>query len=151
HHAFGIGHQAHAGDARVFEQLADAVELSEKVLDVGEVAVGGQLDGRHAIGQGADGLQDAALEGEDVLHVPLQRGRHADEAHGFGSGGAIQHDHVVDALAAELIDVHHRAQFFHAGQDGQLLGLDVVDAGGAEHAGDVGGNFAPVPLDLFLD
>ena len=96
-------------------------------------------------------FQDAALEGKDVLHVPLERGRHADEAHGFGGGRAVEHDDVVALLAAELVDVHHGAQLFHAGEDGEFLGLDVADAGGAQHRDHVGGDFAPVPLDLLLN
>ena len=147
----GIGDQAHAGDLGIFQQFVDAVQLAEQVLDVGEVAVGGQFDRRHAIGERPHGLEDAALEGEDVLHVPLERGRHADEAHGFGGRGAIEHDDVVAVLAAELVDVHHGAQLFHAGEDGEFLGLDVADAGGAQHGDDVGGDLAPVALDLLLD
>ena len=99
----------------------------------------------------AHGLQHAALEREDVLHVPLERGRHADEPHGFGRGRAIQHDDVVALLAPELVHVHHGAQFFHARQDGQFLGLHVADAGGAQHGDDVGGDLPPVPLDLLLN
>ncbi len=96
-------------------------------------------------------FQDSALEREDVLHVPFERGRHADEAHGFGGGRAIEHDDVVALFAAELVDVHHGAQLFHAGQDGQFLGLHVADAGGAQHRDHVGRNLAPVALDLLLD
>ena len=42
--------------------------------------------------------------------------------------------HVVALLAAELVHVHHGAELFHAGQDGEFFGLDVADAGGAQHA-----------------
>jgi hypothetical protein len=86
-----------------------------------------------------------------MFHVPLERGRHTDEAQGFRRGRAIQHDDVVSAFAAELVDIHHGSQLFHAGQDGQLLGLDVADPGGAQYRGDVGGDLAPVPFDFFLD
>src|SRR6185369_13105632 len=75
----------------------------------------------------------------------------ADEAHGFGGGGAIQHDDVVAVLAAELIDVHEGAEFFHAGEDSEFFGLHVVDAGGAQDADDVGGNLAPVAFNFLLD
>src|SRR5439155_1351196 len=47
--------------------------------------------------------------------------------------------------------VHHCAELFHAGEDGQLLGFHVADAGGAQNGNHVGGDFAPVPLDLLLD
>jgi len=46
HHFLGIGHQPDAGDFWIFEQLRDAVQPPEQILDVGEVAVGGQLDWR---------------------------------------------------------------------------------------------------------
>jgi hypothetical protein len=125
--------------------------LPKRLLDVGEVTVGGQLHRRNPIGQRPHGFQHGALEGEDVLHVPIERGGHADEAHGFGGGRAVEHDDVVALLAPELVDPHHGAELFHAGQDGQFLGFHVADAGGAQHGNHVGGNFAPVPLDLLLD
>ena len=64
HHALRIGDQADAGDLGIFQQLADAVEAAEQILDVGEVAVGGQFHRRDAIGERPHGLQDAALERE---------------------------------------------------------------------------------------
>ena len=151
HHLLGIGDQPDAGDLGIFQQLGDAFQASEQILDVGEVAVGGQFHRRNPVGHRPHGLEQPALEREDVLHVPFERGGHADEAHGFGGGRAIEHDHVVALLAPELVDVHHGAQLFHAGQDGQLFGLHVADAGGAQHGDHVGGNLAPVPLDLLLD
>ena len=86
-----------------------------------------------------------------MLHVPFERGGHADEAHGFGGGRAIEHDHLVALLAPVLIHVHHGAELFHAGKDRQLFGLHVADAGGSQHGDDVGRDLAPVPLDFLLD
>ena len=151
HHSLWIGHQPHAGDGGVFEQLAHAIELAEQVLNIGEVVIRRQFDGRDAVGDGAHRLEHAALEREDVLHVPFERCRHADEPHGFGGGRAIQNDDVIALLAAKLVDVHHGAQLFHARKNRQLLGFHVADSGGAQHGDDVGGDFAPVPLDLLLD
>ena len=114
-------------------------------------SVGGKLHGRDSIGDRPHRFYDSALEGKDMLHVPLERGRHAHEAHRFGSGGAIEHDHVVALFAAKLVDVHEGAKLFHAREDGELLGLHVANAGGAQYGNHVGGDFAPVPLDLLLD
>src|SRR5260370_38845713 len=86
-----------------------------------------------------------------MFHIPYERGRHADEAHRFGGGRAVENDHVVAPLAAELVDVHHGAQLFHTWKNGELFGLDVADASGAQHGDHVGGDFAPVPLDFPLD
>ena len=86
-----------------------------------------------------------------MLHVPVERGRHADEAHGFGRGRAVEHDHVVALLAPELVHPHHGAELFHARQDGQLLGFHVADAGGTQHGNHVSRDFTPVTLDLLLD
>ena len=69
----------------------------------------------------------------------------------FGGRRTIEHDHVITAFAPELVDVHHGAQLFHAGQDGQFFRFDVADAGGAQDGNHVGGDLAPVPLDLLLD
>ncbi len=135
----------------IFQQFADAIEATEQILNVGEVTIRREFHGRNAIGDGPHRFEDPALEREDVLHVPFERGGHADEAHGFGGGRAIEHDDVVALFAAELIDVHHGAQLFHAGKDGQFLGFDVADAGGAQHGDHVGRNFAPVAFDLLLD
>src|SRR5579864_7722853 len=66
-------------------------------------------------------------------------------------GSAVENDDLVTILAPELIDIHHGAQFFHAGQDGQLFGFDIADAGGAKDRDDVGGDFAPVAFDFLLD
>ena len=112
---------------------------------------GGSSTGETRLAIGRTAFSRSALEREDVLHVPLERGRHADEAHGFGGGRAIEHNHVVALLAPELVHVHHGAQLFHARQDRQFLGLDVADAGGAQHGDDVSRDLPPVPLDLFLD
>jgi hypothetical protein len=54
-------------------------------------------------------------------------------------------------LPAELVDVHHRAQLFHARQNGKLFRLDVADAGRPQHRNHVRGDLAPVPFDLLLD
>ncbi len=151
HHFLGIGDQPDAGDLRIFEQFRNPFQSPEQLLDIAEVAVRGQLHRRNAIGHRPHGFENSALEREDVLHVPFERGGHADEAHGFGGGRAIEHDHLVTPLAPVLIHVHHRAQLFHAGQNGQLLGLHVADAGGAQDGNHIGGDLAPVPLDLLLD
>ena len=135
----------------IFQQLRDAFQAAEQILDIGEVAIGRQFHRRNPIRHRPHGFEYSALEREDVLHVPFERGRHADEAHGFGGRRAIQHDHLVMPLAPVLIHVHHGAQLFHARQDGQLFGLHVADAGGAQHRDDVSGNLAPMPLDLLLD
>ena len=60
-------------------------------------------------------------------------------------------DHVIALLAAVLVDVHHGAEFFHAGKNGQFFGLHVFDAGGAQHGDGVGRNFLPMPPDLMLN
>jgi hypothetical protein len=41
HHAFGIGHQPHAGGRGVFQQFGDAFQLPEQRLNVDEVVIGG--------------------------------------------------------------------------------------------------------------
>ena len=151
HHAFRIGDQAHAGDLGIFHQFADAVEAVEEIFDIGEVFVGRKLDRRDAVGEGADGFQDAALEGKDVLHVPLQRGRHADEAHGFGGGRAIQHDDVVAIFAAELVDVHQRAEFFHAGRMASSSASTSLMPVVRRTRDDVGGDLLPVAFDFLLN
>ena len=86
-----------------------------------------------------------------MLHVPVERGGHADEAEALGGGRAVEHDDVVAALAPVLVDVHHGAQLFHAGQDGEFVRLDTAEPGGAQDAGDVGGDLLPVAVDLHLD
>ena len=150
-HFFGIGDEADAGDFRIFEESVHAFEFVEEIADVDEIAVRGQVEGRDAIGDGADGLQEIPLKGKDVLHIPIESGGHADEAQRFGGGSGIEDDDVVTLLAAVLVDVHHRAELFHAGKDGEFFGFDSADAGSAEDGTDVGGDFLPVALDLFLD
>jgi hypothetical protein len=86
-----------------------------------------------------------------VLHVPVERGWHADEAHGFCGRGGIEHDDVVAFLTTVLIDVHHGAELFHSGQNGEFLGLHTTDACGAQQGAHVGRDFLPMALDLFLD
>jgi hypothetical protein len=86
-----------------------------------------------------------------VLHVPVERGRHAYESHGFSGGRAIQHNDVVTLLAPKLVDVHHRAELFHTRQNGQFLGFHIADPRGAQHGNHVRGDLAPVPLNLSLD
>lgn len=151
HHALGIGDQAHAGGLRILQQAVHAGQLAEEILNVGEIIVAREFDGGDAIGERTHGLQKAAMEREDVLHVPVERGRHADEAHRLGGGRAVQHDDVIAFLAAELVHVHHGAQLFHARQDGEFFRLHIVDAGGSQHRNNVGGDFAPVPFDFLLD
>jgi len=63
-----------------------------------------------------------------VLHVPIQRRRHADEAHGLCGRGSIEHDYVIALFAAVLVHIHHGAQLFHAGQDGEFFGLNAADS-----------------------
>lgn len=150
-HFLGVGDEADAGDLGVFHEVVDALDFFVEVFDVGEVGVGGEVDGGDAVGEGADGFKDAALEGEDVLHVPVEGGGHGDEAEGFGGGGAVEDDDVVAAVFAPLVDVHHGGEFFHAGEDGHFLGFDVVEAGGFEDAGDVAGDLLPVAFDFLLD
>ena len=106
---------------------------------------------RYSIRDGTNGLEEAALVGEDVLHVPVERGGHAHEAHGLGRGGGVEHNDVVALFAPVLVDVHHGAEFFHAGQDGEFLGLYAADTGGAEQGDDPGGDLFPVALDFLLD
>src|ERR1035437_1303075 len=60
-------------------------------------------------------------------------------------------DSAVALLAAELVHVHQRAQLFHPRQNGQLLGLHVADAGGAQHRDHVGRDLLPMTLNLLLD
>ena len=86
-----------------------------------------------------------------MFHVPLERRRHGDEPQRLGRRGAIQHDHVVGVLLPVLIHVHQRAQFFHARQDGQLLGFHVSQPGGAQHRRQIAGNLAPMALELDLN
>ena len=86
-----------------------------------------------------------------MLHVPVERGGHADEAHGLSGRRGIEDNHVVTLLAPVLIDVHHRAELFHAGEDRKFLGLHAADAGSAQYRSYVGRDFLPMTLDLFLD
>ena len=136
---------------RIFHDFVNAFEFLEEIADVDEVAVGGQLERRDAIGDGADGFQQIPLKGKNVLHVPVERGGHADEAQRFGGRRGVEHDHVVALLAPVLVDVHHGAELFHAGKNGEFLGFHAADAGGAQHGTDVGRDLLPVALDLFLD
>ena len=104
-----------------------------------------------ASGSSADRLQDAPLHREDMLCIPFERGRQAHETKGLGCGRAIEHDDIELLLSPILIDVHHRAQLFHARGDGHLLGFHFAQAGSPRHGSDVAGNPAPMPLDLSLD
>ena len=69
----------------------------------------------------------------------------------FGGGRGVEHDHVVALLAPVLVDVHHRAELFHARKNREFLGLHAADAGRAQHRAHVGRDLLPVPLDLFLN
>ena len=136
---------------RIFQEVVNAFELVKEIADVDEVAVRGEVEGRDAIGDGAHGFQQIPLKRKNVLHVPIERGGHADEAEGFGGGSGVEDDDVVALLAAVLVDVHHGAELFHAGKDGEFFGFDSADAGSAQYGADVGGDFLPVALDLFLN
>ena len=48
----------------ILHDFVDAFELGEESVDIGEVAVGGQLEGRDAIGDRAHGLEQIPLERE---------------------------------------------------------------------------------------
>ena len=118
-------------------RVVNAFEFVEEIADVGEIAVRGEIERRDAIGDGADGFQEIPLKGKDVLHVPIESGGHADEAERFGGGRGVEDDDVVALLAAVLVDVHHGAELFHAGKDGEFFGFDSADAGGAQDGNDI--------------
>jgi len=151
HHLFGVGDETDAGELRIFQNGIDAFDFLKEFLDVAEVTIGRQFGRRDAVEHGARGFKQAALETEDVFHVPIERGGKADEAQRFGSGRAIENDDVEIARLAVLIDIHHGAEFFHAGEDGHFLGFDAGEAGGAQDAGDVAGNILPVALEFVID
>ena len=126
-----------AGD--LGQHLLRLVEQFEHALDRVVALIGMQIgEARHA--------------GDPFVPLgPVERCRHADEAHGFRGRGGVEHDDVVTLLPPVLIDVHHGAEFFHAGQNGQFFRLYTADARGAQHGAYIGGDFLPVALDLSLD
>jgi hypothetical protein len=63
----------------------------------------------------------------------------------------VEHDYVVTLFTLVLVDVHHGAELFHAGQDRKLLGLDPADPGSAQDRGHVGRDLLPMTLDLLLN
>src|ERR1035441_1901506 len=64
------------------------------------------------------------------------------------AGIGLNHDGVLIFHPPVLIDIHHGAQLFHAGQNGEFFRLDTADARGAQHGAYIGGDFLPVALDL---
>ena len=86
-----------------------------------------------------------------MLHVPIERGGHADEPKRFGGRGGVRHNDVVALLLAVLIDVHHGAELFHAGENGEFFGFDAANASGSQHRTHVRGDLLPMTLDLFLN
>jgi len=80
--------------------LVNAFDAIEQVLHAGKVTTGRQRERGDPTGNGPDGPEHAALDREDVLHIPLHRGGHGYEPQAFASGRAVQDDHVGTRAAA---------------------------------------------------
>src|SRR6266404_2882559 len=150
-HLLWIGDQPYGGGVRILEDFVNASQFLEEIMDIREITVGRQFKRGDTIGNRTHGFKQGTLERKDMLHVPVQRGGHANETHGFSSGRCIEYDDVVAVLAAILVDVHHGAELFHARQNGQFFGFDVADSRRTQYRDDIGGDLLPVALDLFLN
>src|SRR6201987_879448 len=120
-------------------------------MDIREITVGRQFKRGDTIGNRTDGFKQGTLERKDMLHIPVQRGGHANETHGFSSRRCIEYDDVVAVLAAIQVDVHHGAELFHSRQNGQFFRFDVADSRRTQYRNDVGGDLLPVTLDFLLN
>src|SRR5581483_2667959 len=104
-----------------------AVELTEQLLDGDVDVVGGH---RHAGGGPHDRTHHpdgGPLDRQDLLDPPAANLREAEQPQGLAGRGAVNHDQVVVAALTMAIDPEQVGQFFHARQDADLVGDDVVD------------------------
>ena len=68
-----------------------------------------------------------ALDRQDLLDPPAADLREAEQPQRLAGGGAVDDDEVVVAALAVAVDPEQVGQLFHAGQDADFVGDDLVD------------------------
>ncbi len=132
-HALGVHHQPDAGGATVRQDLLDPVQAVVETTTGPEHLVAGHRDVGDPRQHRADHAVEPTAGREDPLHVPRQDVGQAQQADGLGRGRAVDHQGVPVARLGEGLDVAEGEDLVEPGHDGQLLGLDGVDAGPVEH------------------
>ena len=95
-------------------------------------------------------LDDPPLDGQHAGHVPAERLGQGEQPQGLGGGGAVDDQHVPLPRPRLCADLEERQHLLGAGDDGELLGRDGVDAGDVEHAQEVALDVAPRLLEPLL-
>ena len=133
--------------SRPGEQRAHLVELGVEPLDGREDRVVGHRDAGRARQHRPQGLHHAALGREDPVHVPPQGLGQREQPQRLGGGRAVDDDRVPVAREGVQAQLEQRQHLLGAGDDGQLLGGDRVDAGDLEHREQVALDLRPGLLE----
>src|SRR5262249_61585107 len=88
----------------------------------------------------------APVEGKDAVEPPADDVGVAQEPQRLTGGGAIDDQDVEPALAGVPEDLQQAKELLQAGEDDQLLAVDVGDIGPAEDAGQPALHRAPPAL-----
>src|ERR1035438_6146960 len=98
----GVRHEPHGRRPGILEERVDAFELLRERLHVREIPVRRERQVGHFLRDRPRDLQDRALESEELLHVPLERGRKRHEPQRFPRGRAIE-DQDVEGLLSRVL------------------------------------------------
>jgi hypothetical protein len=91
--------------------------------------------------------QRPPLGREDLLDVPGQRPRQREQPQRLAGGRAVDDDEVPEPGVDLLAQREQRQHLLRAGQHGELLGLQRVDAGAGQHVDEVALDVAPGALE----
>ena len=106
----------------------DVGEPIEQPLGRGEHLVARDRDAEHALQHRPAELRHPSSDRRDALDPPAARVGQRQEPERLAGRRRIDHDHVVVAGVDVVADPEEVAELVHPGQDGHLLGHDLVEA-----------------------